>query len=192
MEAIATLVEHDPYFDVSLSERVAARKDRRERLFNTSPKATVMLDITVPAKPAVVRAKDPMADAKAHHELGGSALDYRLTFARFAIGRSNNLAHAAARQIADGRRGDPVMFNPLYIHAGVGLGKTHLLQAITLAGNCEDRKVLYLTAEKFVYGFMDAIRRQTAMEFKRSLRGIDVLIFDDLQFVQGKATQTEF
>ena len=66
-----------------------------------------------------------------HDALGGSPLDPRLTFASFVVGRSNTLAHAAARQVAEGRRGDPVMFNPLYIHAGVGLGKTHLLQAVT-------------------------------------------------------------
>src|SRR5262249_36512958 len=70
-----------------------------------------------------------------HDALGGSPLDPRLTFASFVVGRSNTLAHAAARQVAEGRRGDPVMFNPLYIHAGVGLGKTHLLQAVTWAGN---------------------------------------------------------
>src|SRR3954470_12854146 len=66
-----------------------------------------------------------------HDALGGSPLDPRLTFASFVVGRSNTLVHAAARQVAEGRRGDPVMFNPLYIHAGVGLGKTHLLQAVT-------------------------------------------------------------
>ncbi len=70
-----------------------------------------------------------------HDALGGSPLDPRLTFASFVVGRSNTLAHAAARQVAEGRRGDPVMFNPLYIHAGVGLGKTHLLQAVTWARN---------------------------------------------------------
>src|SRR5436190_16954020 len=68
-----------------------------------------------------------------HEALGGSPLDPRLTFASFVLGRANTLAHAAARQVAEGRRGDPVMFNPLYIHAGVGLGKTHLLQAVTWA-----------------------------------------------------------
>jgi chromosomal replication initiator protein len=90
-----------------------------------------------------------------HDALGGSPLDPRLTFGSFVIGRSNTLAHAAARQVAEGRRGDHVMFNPLYIHAGVGLGKTHLLQAVTWAGNSvSERKVLYLTAEKFMYGFV--------------------------------------
>src|SRR5262249_15246046 len=106
---------------------------------------------------------------------------------------SNTLAHAAARQVAEGRRGDAVMFNPLYIHAGVGLGKTHLLQAVTWAGNASgERKVLYLTAEKFMYGFVAALKTQTALAFKEALRGIDVLVIDDLQFLQGKSTQAEF
>src|SRR5271168_1149528 len=95
--------------------------------------------------------------------------------------------------VAEGRRGDPVMFNPLYIHAGVGLGKTHLLQAVTWAGNSgSERKVLYLTAEKFMYGFVAALKTQTALAFKEALRGIDVLVIDDLQFLQGKSTQAEF
>ena len=128
-----------------------------------------------------------------HDALGGSPLDPRLTFASFVIGRSNTLAHAAARQVAEGRRGDRVMFNPLYIHAGVGLGKTHLLQAVTWAGNSgSERKVLYLTAEKFMYGFVAALKTQTALAFKEALRGIDVLVIDDLQFLQGKSTQAEF
>jgi chromosomal replication initiator protein len=125
--------------------------------------------------------------------MGGSPLDPRLTFLRFMVGRSNTLAHAAARQVAEGRRGESVMFNPLYIHAGVGLGKTHLLQAVTWAGNSgPDRKVLYLTAEKFMYGFVAALKTQTALAFKEALRGIDVLVIDDLQFLQGKTTQAEF
>ena len=128
-----------------------------------------------------------------HDALGGSPLDLRLTFESFVVGRSNTLAHAAAKQVAAARRGEPVMFNPLYIHAGVGLGKTHLLQAITWAGNQgSDRKVLYLTAEKFMYGFVSALRTQTALAFKEALRGIDVLVIDDLQFLQGKSTQSEF
>jgi chromosomal replication initiator protein len=128
-----------------------------------------------------------------HDALGGSPLDPRLTFASFVVGRSNTLAQAAARQVAEGRRGDNVMFNPLYIHAGVGLGKTHLLQAVTWAGNANpDRKVLYLTAEKFMYGFVAALKTQTALAFKEALRGIDVLVIDDLQFLQGKSTQAEF
>jgi chromosomal replication initiator protein len=130
--------------------------------------------------------------ASGHDALGGSPLDLRLTFDTFVVGRSNTLAHAAAKQVAAARREDPVMFNPLYIHAGVGLGKTHLLQATTWAGNTGERKVLYLTAEKFMYGFVSALRTQTAIAFKEALRGIDVLVIDDLQFLQGKSTQAEF
>lgn len=135
----------------------------------------------------------PIGDAGVHEALGGSPLDPRLTFDNFVIGRSNTLAHAAAKQVAAAKHGDAVMFNPLYIHAGVGLGKTHLLQAITWAGNAMgERKVLYLTAEKFMYGFVSALRTQTALAFKEALRGIGVLVIDDLQFLQGKSTQAEF
>jgi chromosomal replication initiator protein len=129
----------------------------------------------------------------AHDALGGSPLDPRLTFESFVVGRSNTLAHAAAKQVAQGRRGDAVLFNPLYVHSGVGLGKTHLLQSIAWAGNAAaERKVLYLTAEKFMYGFVAALRTQNALAFKEALRAIDVLVIDDLQFLQGKSTQAEF
>jgi chromosomal replication initiator protein len=127
-----------------------------------------------------------------HEALGGSPLDPRLTFDSFIVGRSNTLAHAAARQVASSRRGDQLMFNPLYIHAGVGLGKTHLLQATAWNANRGDRKVLYLTAERFMYGFVSALRSQNTIAFKEALRAIDVLIIDDLQFLQGRSTQAEF
>ncbi len=144
-------------------------------------------------RPTELRATAIAPVSASHDALGGSPLDPRLTFGSFVIGRSNTLAHAAARQVAEGRRGDSVMFNPLYIHAGVGLGKTHLLQAVTWAGNSgSERKVLYLTAEKFMYGFVAALKTQTALAFKEALRGIDVLVIDDLQFLQGKSTQAEF
>jgi chromosomal replication initiator protein len=135
-----------------------------------------------------------MPTPAASDALGGSPLDPRLTFDAFLVGRSNTLAHAAAKQVATARCGEPVMFNPLYIHAGVGLGKTHLLQAIAWAGGHGNgsRKVLYLTVEKFMYGFVAALKTQTAIAFKEALRGIDVLVIDDLQFLQGKSTQAEF
>jgi chromosomal replication initiator protein len=166
---------------------------------------------TLATKPDSERGSDPIRDprkngsnrgappcsvapaAAAHEAMGGSPLDARLSFDTFVVGRSNTLAHAAAQQVAAARRGDAVMFNPLYVHAGVGLGKTHLLQAIAWAGNAVvGRKVLYLTAEKFMYGFVAALKAQTAIAFKESLRGIDVLVIDDLQFLQGKSTQAEF
>jgi chromosomal replication initiator protein len=163
--------------------------------------STAKVDMAEPAQTATQETKPAIGDLRtpaspvsnAHEALGGSPLDPRLTFDNFVVGRSNTLAHAAAKQVAVARRNDPVMFNPLYIHAGVGLGKTHLLQAIAWTGNAPgDRKVLYLTAEKFMYGFVSALRTQTAVAFKEALRGIDVLIIDDLQFLQGKATHAEF
>jgi chromosomal replication initiator protein len=172
----------------------------RSAVIRTVPPKPKPRDVAEPARDVHARRPD-MDDLRAayapvangHDALGGSPLDVRLTFETFVVGRSNTLAHAAARQVAVGRRGEPVMFNPLYIHAGVGLGKTHLLQAITWAGNHgAERKVLYLTAEKFMYGFVAALRAQTALAFKESLRGIDVLVVDDLQFLQGKSTQAEF
>lgn len=160
-----------------------ARNERSE----TSPEASA----TQGVEPAEMRNLGPVQSA--HESLGGSPLDPRLTFESFVVGRSNTLAHAAALQVASAKRGDPVMFNPLYIHSGVGLGKTHLLQAIAWSGNAgRDRKILYLTAEKFMYGFVAALRSQTALMFKEALRGIDVLVIDDLQFLQGKNTQAEF
>jgi chromosomal replication initiator protein len=139
---------------------------------------------------AEMRASVPFMSV--HEALGGSPLDPRLSFETFIVGRSNTLAHAAAKQVATSRRGEQLMFNPLYIHAAVGLGKTHLLQAITWAGNSTERKVLYLTAERFMYGFVSALKTQTTLAFKEAVRAIDVLVIDDLQFLQGRSTQAEF
>jgi chromosomal replication initiator protein len=124
--------------------------------------------------------------------LAGSPLDKRFTFASFLVGSSNQLAHAAAMRTARTKPGDPILFNPLYIHASVGLGKTHLLQAIAHEAGANARRVIYLTAEKFMYGFVAALKAQTAIAFKEKLRGIDVLVIDDVQFLQGKSIQQEF
>ena len=196
------------------SEKVLTRWQEEDpeitRLELSVRSATIKLPTAKPkaVEPAMMPLREPRdgmtnghgADGRAgvpfmtvHEALGGSPLDPRLTFASFVVGRANTLAHAAARQVAEGRRGDPVMFNPLYIHAAVGLGKTHLLQAITWAGNASgDRKMLYLTAERFMYGFVSALRTQTTLAFKEAVRAIDVLVIDDLQFLQGRSTQAEF
>ncbi len=160
--------------------------------------AVALLDVRRTERPDGRPAPELRATAIApvsasHDALGGSPLDPRLTFDSFVVGRSNTLAHAAARQVAQGRRGDSVMFNPLFIHAGVGLGKTHLLQSLAWAGNATaERKVLYLTAERFMYGFVAALRTHNAIAFKETVRAIDVLMIDDLQFLQGKSMQAEF
>jgi len=131
-------------------------------------------------------------DSKETESLGGSPLDKRLNFSNFLVGRSNQLAHAAAQRVGTGTGNEPLLYNPLYIHASVGLGKTHLLQAIAHAATGVKRRIIYLTAEKFMYGFVSALKAQTAIAFKEKLRAIDVLVIDDVQFLQGKSIQQEF
>ncbi len=103
------------------------------------------------------------------------------------------MALAAARSVAENGPGS-VRFNPLFVHAAVGLGKTHLLQAIANAAvERQDRpRVVYLTAEYFMWRFATAIRDNRALDLKETLRGIDMLIIDDTQFLQGKSIQQEF
>jgi chromosomal replication initiator protein len=122
----------------------------------------------------------------------GSPLDRRLTLASFLVGRSNALAHAAAEKVAHIEAVGAPLYNPLYFHASVGLGKTHLLQAIAHEVLTGGRRVIYLTADRFMYGFVAALKAQTALAFKERLRGIDLLVIDDVQFLQGKSIQQEF
>jgi chromosomal replication initiator protein len=124
--------------------------------------------------------------------LGGAPLDRRLNFANFLVGKSNQLAHAAAERVAGNGIGETPLYNPLYVHAGVGLGKTHLLHAIAHETIAQGRRVIYLTADRFMYGFVAALKAQTALNFKERLRGIDLLVIDDVQFLQGKSIQQEF
>ena len=135
-----------------------------------------------------------MAIGEDQDHSGGSPLDPRLTFETFVVGQSNTLAHAAAKQVAIAQPGQPVSFNPLFLHASVGLGKTHLLQAIAWEAKKSNptAKVLYLTAERFMYSFVQALKSQSALDFKDTLRDIDILLIDDLQFLQGKSIQQEF
>ena len=129
---------------------------------------------------------------KSPDQFSASPLDRRLTFASFVVGRSNQMAHSAALRVAEARLGQPPAYSPLYFHASVGLGKTHLLQAIAHGATTQGRTVLYLTAERFMYGFVAALQAQSAIVFKERLRAIDLLIIDDVQFLQGKTIQTEF
>ncbi len=162
---------------IQLAAAVAAQQEKRE--VNHAP---------LEARPAMLVPAPVAADAN-----GGSPLDPRLTFESFVVGRSNTLAFAACKQVATARRTDAVMFNPLLIHAGVGLGKTHLLQSVTVKINAMgERNALYLTAERFMYRFASALKNQNALAFKDVLRGIDVLVIDDLQFLTGKHSQAEF
>jgi chromosomal replication initiator protein len=124
----------------------------------------------------------------------GSPLDPRLSFATFVIGASNRLAHAAALEVAGAFSTPQQLFNPLFVQGNVGLGKTHLLHAI--AWDVKQRKpeaeVLYLTAERFMSGFVQALRARDALAFKEKLRRIDILLIDDMEFLQGPTIQQEF
>ena len=119
-------------------------------------------------------------------------LDPRFTFENFIVGKPNELAYAAARRVAEA---NVVPFNPLFLYGGVGLGKTHLMHAIAwqIRKRSPNRKVVYLSAEKFMYQFVRALRTKDTMSFKEQFRSVDVLMIDDVQFIGGReATQEEF
>jgi chromosomal replication initiator protein len=141
----------------------------------------------VPARPAA-------ADGAAQ-PLGpdlSAPLDARYNFENFVVGKPNEFAYAAAKRVAES---DQVSFNPLFLYGGVGLGKTHLMHAIAweIRQRTPHRRVIYLSAEKFMYSFVRALRNQDTVSFKEQFRSVDVLMIDDVQFIAGKdATQEEF
>lgn len=146
--------------------------------------------------PAIAPAANGKPASKARSgntaELPGAPLDTRFTFDTFVVGKPNELANAAARRVAEG---GPVSFNPLFLYGGVGLGKTHLMHAIAweLQTQRPDLNVLYLSAEQFMYRFVQALRDRKMMDFKEMFRSVDVLMVDDVQFIAGKdSTQEEF
>ncbi|TCZ52927.1 chromosomal replication initiator protein DnaA [Roseicella aquatilis] len=154
-----------------------------------SPGAAGLAESLAPAplpRPAEPRAPEPRSDWVV-------PLEARFTFDTFVVGKPNEFAHACARRVAE-KPASPG-FNPLFLYGGVGLGKTHLMHAIAWAIREGDtaRTVAYMSAEKFMYRFIAALRSQSTMEFKETLRAVDVLMIDDLQFLIGKDnTQEEF
>ncbi|MCU4651597.1 chromosomal replication initiator protein DnaA [Roseibacterium sp. SDUM158016] len=153
-------------------------------------------------QPAVAAAPARLAPAPAPASSGskarngddvpGANLNPNFTFENFVVGKPNELAHAAARRVAEGR---DVTFNPLFLYGGVGLGKTHLMHAIAweLRANFPEADILYLSAEQFMYRFVRALREQDTIGFKQMFRAVDVLMVDDVQFIAGKtSTQEEF
>ena len=124
----------------------------------------------------------------------GPQLDPNQTFQTFVVGSSNQLAHAAMCRVADAAPGAVVSFNPLFVHAGSGLGKTHLLSAVAhrVKEKRPDRRVMVLTAERFMINFVMALRQRDTLAFKDQFAAVDVLLIDDFQFLQGKTMQQEF
>ena len=144
--------------------------------------------------PTQVRAQESF-DSFEKEEAGtytGAPLDNRFTFENFVVGKPNELAYAAALRVAES---STPQFNPLFLYGGVGLGKTHLMHAIAWKiRQCHPaRKVIYLSAEKFMYQFVRALRYKDMVSFKDQFRAVDVLMIDDVQFISGKdTTQEEF
>lgn len=177
--------------------------DRIRSLWTQHFGAVARVEITISgksaAKPAAAPAgvpyeKPAIANENAAKDADAAdfsvALDPRYTFENFVTGSPNEFAYAAARKVADNEK---VAFNPLFLQGGVGLGKTHLMHAIAHAARAQGRKVAYMSAEKFMYDFVRALRFQDTMAFKARFRAVDVLMIDDIQFICGKdATQEEF
>ncbi len=158
--------------------------------------ATVMAAPVRATTPPVMRVRGRRCDSLAASEIDGqelgASLDPRFTFDRFVVGKPNEFAYAAARRVAEAHR---VPFNPLFLYGGVGLGKTHLMHAVAwyIRQREPDRTVLYLSAEKFMYRFIRALREHNTVDFKEQFRSVDVLMIDDVQFISGKeSTQEEF
>lgn len=141
-----------------------------------------------------MRAVVPPASRTSGGGLEGSPLDPRYTFDSFVVGAANRMSHAGAIQVAETVLTDSPGYNPLYIHSSVGLGKSHLLQAIAweVKRRNPNAQVLYLTAERFRYQFVEALRSSDSMAFKERFRNISLLLIDDLEFLQGERTEQEF
>ena len=140
---------------------------------------------------APISARSSAEPETSHLDLS-APLDERFTFENFIVGKPNELAYAAARRVAEAR---VVPFNPLFLYGPVGLGKTHLMHAIAweIGARYPKRRIIYLSAEKFMYQFVRALRTKDTMAFKDQFRSVDVLMIDDVQFIGGRdATQEEF
>ncbi len=161
----------------------APRGKGKGRQAASGPVSAGPLFDSAPASPAPAGPEEDFLSPK---------LDTRYTFENFVVGKSNELAHAAARRVAEA---DGAPFNPLFLYGGVGLGKTHLMHAIAweVQRLRPNRRVAYLSAEKFMYQFVSAIRYKETIHFKQQFRSVDVLLIDDVQFIAGKdSTQEEF
>lgn len=152
----------------------------------------IILAPTAAGEPEGAHMAEASKEVHEHVQGLGMILDKRLTFHSFVVGKPNEFAHAAARRVAES---SGVSFNPLFLYGGVGLGKTHLMHAIAhhIREIDPKRSVLYLSAEKFMYHFIKALRSKDTVSFKDRFRSVDVLMIDDIQFISGKeSTQEEF
>ncbi len=193
-------VQSDHSFRPALTERAAERLGDKpqSRLAAAAESATVAASsrATEAADASGVQFKASAISSSRTGDSGHASicapLDSRFTFDNFVVGKPNEFAYAAARRVAEAAT---VPFNPLFLYGGVGLGKTHLMHATAWHIRQQDpsRTVIYLSAEKFMYRFIRALKEQNTVDFKDMFRNVDVLMIDDVQFIGGKgATQEEF
>ena len=185
-EADASIREVDIF--VQPERSLKSQDDDRAR----TPHSTVTAAAEAATNAAVGMASENRRATDNAHNGISAPLDSRFSFDNFVVGKPNEFAYAAARRVAEA---DAVPFNPLFLYGGVGLGKTHLMHAIAWHISKQDpgRKVIYLSAEKFMYRFIRALKEQNTVDFKEMFRNVDVLMIDDVQFIGGKgATQEEF
>ncbi|MFM8679546.1 MAG: chromosomal replication initiator protein DnaA [Alphaproteobacteria bacterium] len=169
---------------VDIAVQAATTVARSEDLARAEPPRPAM-QLLRTVEPATAHAPDAPEEF-------GAALDARFTFDTWVVGKSNEFATAAARRVAEDTKAS---INPLFLYGGVGLGKTHLMTAIAwhIRRRHPQRRVMYLSAEKFMFQFIRAMRSKDTMSFKEQFRSVDVLMIDDVQFIAGKdATQEEF
>jgi len=169
---------------VDIAVQAATTVARSEDLARAEPPRPAMQLLRAPEHAGATASDAP--------EEFGAALDARFTFDTWVVGKSNEFATAAARRVAEDTKAS---INPLFLYGGVGLGKTHLMTAIAwhIRRRHPQRRVMYLSAEKFMFQFIRAMRSKDTMSFKEQFRSVDVLMIDDVQFIAGKdATQEEF
>ena len=180
--------------------------ERITKLWTTVNPAINGVEVVVQTDRASMAAKAPLATpgadkvgagvpsvAAAERDSLSAPLDPNNTFDSFVVGKPNEFAWAASKRVAEATKAPP--FNPLFLYGGVGLGKTHLMHAIArhIRTHQPKRNVLYMSAEKFMYRFIRALREQNTVDFKEQFRSVDVLMIDDVQFIAGKdSTQEEF
>ncbi len=171
------------------ASKALAQKEQAAKAASTTSRHPAMPGSTV-SKTAIIGSAQEQA---ARGTVLGSPIDSRYSFDNFIEGPSNNVCLAAARTAVD-KGANAARFNPLFFYSSVGLGKTHLLQAIANAAKAKNpnQRVVYLTAEYFMWRFASAIRDSKALVFKDALNEIDLLIIDDMQFLQGEKIQSEF
>jgi chromosomal replication initiator protein len=206
LKPLTLIGQHDSAIDIAVKTRFMRDwisqhyAERIRALWQAANPAVRSVEFIVDgSRPQSMPIERPAAEAPRVEATNGFApeevsapLDPRFTFENFVVGKSNELAHAAAQRVAEARA---VPFNPLFLYGGVGLGKTHLMHAVAwhIKRRAPARRVIYLSAEKFMYQFIRALRQKNVMTFKEQFRSVDVLMIDDVQFITGKeSTQEEF